>query len=232
MFLPLCTSHPHSMFLPLAKQGHGTITVIAVIIAIAQLHLVLMAVSIPVMICIPNGCLSSAGYVHTISDGLRYNSVFATTLWGSGMTWITAIRYIGVVGTSPLYAFIAHLSIVVTTYASFLTIRYDVVEMHHVVFAIVWIISSFIFHFSTTVQGVANQSSVASYILAIGVVLGVVFVSLFTDVELKQGPPGEIVSIEILSTISVLEVLTVLSIMSLDFLQSLYAITECQVHWG
>ena len=214
-----------------AAQGHSTHAMIRIIVSLAQLHLCLMAVSIPVMICLPTGCLSSEGYVRTISDGLRDNSVFATTLWGSGMTWISSTRYIGVLGSSSTYAWIAHVSIVVSTYASFLTIRYDMFEIHHVSSAVVWIISSFVFHFSTTVQGIANHSHIASWILVISTVLGIIFVTLFLCVEFEQGSPHVIMSLEFLSAVSIIEIGTVLSIIALDFLQSLHVLNEYEVYW-
>ncbi len=212
-------------------QSHGTTTTILVIVALSQLHLFLMALSIPGMICFPMGCFSDDGYIRTVSDGLKDNSVLATTLWGSGLTWITATRYLGVVGSSTTYTWIGHISIIVATYTSFLTIRYDMFEIHHVLSAIIWIVSSFVFHFTTTIQGVANHSHVASLIFTIGVVLGVVFVSLFTMIELKQGPIDLSSSVHMLSTISVIEVATVLSIMVLDFIQSRHVLNQCHMHW-
>ena len=212
-------------------QSHGTTTTILVIVALSQLHLFLMALSIPGMICFPMGCFSDDGYIRTVSDGLKDNSVLATTLWGSGMTWITATRYLGVVGSSTTYAWIAHISIIVATYASFFTIRYDMFEIHHVASAIIWIVSSFIFHFSTTIRGVANRSHIASHIFIGGVVLGIIFVTLFTAVELKQGPLDLISSIHMLSVISMIEVATVLFIMVLDFIQSRHVLNQCHAHW-
>ena len=224
------SEHPYANLQDTGKN-HGITTTIRVIVSLAQLHLFLMALSIPGMICFPTGCLSDNGYVRTVSDGLKDNSVLATALWGSGMTWITATRYLGVVGCSNAYAWIAHVSIIVATYTSFLTIRYDMFEIHHVWSAIIWIVSSFVFHFSTTIQGVANHSHVASLIFTIGVVLGIVFVTLFTMIELKQGPIDLSSSVHMLSTISVIEVATVLCIMVLDFIQSRHVLNQCHMHW-
>jgi hypothetical protein len=226
---PIQGMTPHVNDIAVLHHGHrhSTTTTIQVIVALAQLHLFLMAISIPGMICFPRGCLSRDGYIRTVSDGLKDNSVLATTLWGSGMTWVTSARYLGVVGCSPTYACIAHVSIIVSTYASFLTIRYDLFEIHHVLSAIVWIVSSFVFHVSTTIQGVANQKRTASYVFIIGSILGIVFVVLFAMVEFEH----VISSIYLLSIISVLEVATVLSIITLDFIQSLHVLHQCHVHW-
>ena len=212
-------------------QSHSTTTTIKVVVALAQLHLLLMALSIPAMICFPTGCLSESGYIRTVSDGLKDNSVLATTLWGSGMTWITSTRYLGVVGCSSTCAYIAHISIIVATYASFLTIRYDMFEIHHVLSAVIWIVASFVFHCSTTIQGVANQSHVASCIFSVGTVLGIVFVILFAVVEFEHGPPDLISSMHLLSTISMIEVATVLSVIALDFVQSRHVLNQCHAHW-
>jgi hypothetical protein len=223
-------SEIHDVYSLQCGQHHSTTTTIKVIVSLAQIHLFLMAFSIPGMICFPTGCLSESGYIRTVSDGLKDNSVLATTLWGSGMTWITATRYLGVVGSSRTYVWIAHIAIIVATYASFLTIRYDMFEVHHVLSAIIWIVASFVFHYSTTIQGVANQSHVASYVLSVGTVLGIVFVMLFTAVEFEHGPPDLISSRHLLSTISIIEASTVLSIMALDFIQSRHVINQCHVH--
>ena len=209
----------------------STHRMIRIVVALAQIHLFLMAVSIPVMICLPTGCLSSQGYVRTISDGFKDNSVLATTLWGSALTWITANRYLAILGCSSTYGWISHSSIVVSTYASFLTIRYDLYEINHVSSAVIWIVSSFVFHFSTTVQGVANRSHVASCILVIGAVLGVVFLTLFLCVEFEEDSSHVIMSLEFLSAVSILEIGTVLSIIALDSLQSLHVLNEYEVYW-
>ena len=201
-------------------EYHSATRTIQIVIALAQVHLVLMAASIPWMICFPTSCVADNGYIRTVSDGLKENTVLATTLWGSGMTWITATRYLGVVGTSTNFAWIAHISIIVATYASFLTIRYDMFEVHHISSAVVWIVSSFLFHFATTIHSEANKSHVASYILVVGIILGIVFVTLFALVEFEVISMDSDASIHLLSTISLIEVATVLSIMVLDFVQS------------
>jgi len=213
---------PEHSYVSLQDDGqyHSATRTIQIVIALAQVHLILMALSIPGMICFPSGCISDDGYIRTVSDGLKDNSVLATTLWGSGMTWITATRYLGVVGTSTVFAWVAHIMIIVATYASFLTIRYDMFEVHHVSSAVVWIVSSFLFHFATTIHSEANRSHVASYILLVGIILGIVFVTLFTLVELEVISMDSDASIHLLSTISLIEVATVLSIMVLDFVQS------------
>ncbi len=118
-----------------------------------------------------------------------------------------------------------------STYASFLTIRYDLYEINHVSSAVIWIVSSFVFHFSTTVQGVANRSHVASCILVIGAVLGVVFLTLFLCVEFEEDSSHVIMSLEFLSAVSILEIGTVLSIIALDSLQSLHVLNEYEVYW-
>jgi hypothetical protein len=215
---------------PPQGRSHSFITTIEIIVGLAQLHLFLMAISVPAMVCIPGGCFSSGGYIRTVSDGLRDNSVLATTLWGSGMTWVTATRYLGIICSSPTYVWVAHISIILATYASFLTLRYDMFEIYHVLSAVVWIVSSFLFHFSTTIHKLANRSSFALYILCLGVILGIVFVTLFSIVEFKIGPLELFSSTGLLSIISVLEVATVLCIMALDFLQSLHLVNELQVY--
>jgi len=226
--VPDMESEPYYVSLQDNGPGHSATRTIQIVIALAQLHLFLMALSIPGMICYPAGCFADNGYIRTVSDGLKDNSVLATTLWGSGMTWITATRYLGVVGSSKIYAWLAHISIIVATYASFLTIRYDMFEIHHVSSAIVWIVSSFVFHFATTIHGAANRTHVASYILVLGVLLGIVFVTLFTLVELKQIPLDSDSTIHLLSTISLIEVSTVLSIMVLDFVQSRHVLLSLE----
>jgi hypothetical protein len=216
---------PKHSSMPSLPHNHYTTTTITIIVALAQFHLFLMVVSIPMMICFPMGCFHSIGYVRTISDGIKDHSVLTTTLWGAGMTWINATRYLGIVGGSHRYQSVAHVSIVVATYASFLTLRYDMFEIYHVLSAVIWIISSFIFHFSTTVQGVANRSSIASYVLGVGVFLATVFIAMFVAANFAEGPMSS--SLHALSSITVIEVATVFSIILLDVLQSLHVLNEC-----
>ena len=187
-----------------------------VVSKLALLHTVLIAFSVPYMICVPNGC-QPFGYINTISDGIRDNTVLASTLWGAGMTWVTASRYLGLSGSSFLYECIGHVCIVVSVYGSIITIRYDTLKSPHVPAAILWVVSSFLFHFCVTIQSSAKRSRAACCVLIFGCCSGFVYIILFSVVVSNQSHYGNVT----LSTLSLFQVATVLCITILDAVQCL-----------
>jgi len=211
---------------PTTEHTRSSDLTIALVVHLAQVHIILMTCSIPFIMCVPNGCMFPPGNLRMISDGFKANSALSTALWGSGLAWVTAARYLGV-ATSPLfYAAISHLCVPLATYSAFLTLRYDMQENYHVLFAGVWIASSFTFHFCVIVRGVGSRSALAFYIAGLGATCGVVFLALFITV--LSGNEGnidtiknnaQISSVQLLSAVSVLEVITVFCLMYLDFLQ-------------
>jgi len=188
----------------------------SVIIKLALFHIALMAFSIPYMICTPDGC-NPSGYLKTISDGIRDHTVLTSTLWGAGMNWITATRYMGLTTCSFFYACICHVCIVIIVYTSILTIRYDVVQSEHVSAAISWIVASFLFHFCVTIKSSVQWQWIPIVVFIVGCFFGSVYVIMFSMVVVYPSFYGNIA----LSVISLFEVACVISINILDGLQCL-----------
>ena len=187
-----------------------------VVAALALFHVALIACSIPYMICVPHGC-HPFGYTNTISDGIRDNTVLASTLWGAGMTWVTASRYLGLASCSFWHKCIGHLCIIVSVYGSLVTTRYDALKSPHVAAAILWIVSSFLFHFCVTIPSSVKTSWIPCCVLIFGCCFGVVYVSMFSVVILHKSHYSNIT----LSTVSLFEIATVLCITLLDAVQCL-----------
>lgn len=207
----VCTSH-------IQDENPSRLLTIAVVVHFARLHIVLMFVSLPLLICFPHGCTRDNGILWMISDGFKTNTAFSTALWGSGVAWINCGRYLGVATCSLHNACVSHICIPVATYAAFLTLRYDVLDKYHFIFAVLWIASSFIFHYSTTLGIHATTVMAKSCVFWIGVVFGSLFVILFVLFELCQGQLLLIAN-SLSSAISIVEILTVVCIMLLDFIQ-------------
>lgn len=197
---------------------------IAFVVHLAQLHVILMVISVPILICVPDGCMFPRGNIRMISDGFKANSAISTAVWGSGIAWVTVVRYLGVANTPLFYSSIAQLCVPLATYSAFLTLRYDMLEDFHVIFATLWIVSSFTLHFCVTLNGRGNRPILAHYVLWCGISFGVVFVALFILVEVDKNELLDVVrtsanlaSTELLSVIAMLEVMTVYSLLLLDF---------------
>jgi hypothetical protein len=212
-----------------AAQGAASWITIALVVHLAQLHVVVMALSVPAMICLPHGCLFTAGNLRMVSDGFQANSAFATALWGSGIVWLTAVRYLGIACTRLRYASVANVSVVISTYTAFLTLRYDTFEEFHVAFATAWIVSSFVTQYCVTMRPEAHPLPFTQYLFWAGVLCGGTFVVLYaTVVAHEMSAPGggdehkrSGDSVHLLSTISLLEVITVFSLFALDFTLSM-----------
>jgi hypothetical protein len=197
---------------------------IAIVVHLAQLHIILMAISTPLMICIPDGCLFDSGNLRMVSDGFRANSALSTSLWGSGIAWVTAVRYLGTVHTPLKYALLAHLCVPLATYTAFLTLRYDMLQNLHWAFAAIWIVSSFTLHFCVTL-GKWNRDGLSSYVFGFGVSIGVIFLTMYVCIQVGYNETiytlihaADVNSTQLLSTVSILEILTVYSLLLLDFL--------------
>lgn len=213
---------------PIQSRPDGTggsyIATIALVIHLAQLHIVLMTVSIPLIMCAPNGCVFPSGNLRMISDGFKANSALSTALWGAGIAWVTGVRYLGIASIGVGYATVAHICVPIATYTAFLTLRYDMLEDFHVVFATMWIVSSFTLHFCVTLNGTGSKHILASYIFWVGVAIGSIFVSLFIGIQIGNNATidtlihaVDVNDVQLLSSVAVMEVLTVTSIMFLDF---------------
>ncbi len=197
---------------------------LALVVHLTQLHIILMTVSIPIIMCVPNGCVFKSGNLRMISDGFKANSALSTALWGAGIAWVTSIRYLGIVNSSIFYASIAHLCVPIATYTAFLTLRYDTLQDFHVVFATMWIVSSFTLHFCVTLNGNGNKQVLSTYIFGVGAMIGTIFVLLFIGVQVGNNASidslahaVEVNDVQLLSAIAIFEVLTVMSLMFLDF---------------
>ena len=204
-----------------ATQDVGAGLTIALVVHLAQLHTVVMALSVPAMICVPNGCLFAGGNLRMVSDGFQANSAFATALWGSGIVWVTAVRYLGIASTHVRYASFANVSIIIATYTAFLTLRYDTFEEFHVAFATTWIVSSFVTQFCVTMRPEAHPFPFTQYLFWAGVLCGATFVSLYVTMAARESSSLGGGSVHLLSTIALLEIVTVYSLFSLDFTLSM-----------
>ena len=182
-----------------------------IVIKLALFHVVLMAFSIPYMICMPDGC-NPSGYLKTISDGIRDHTILTSTLWGAGMNWITATRYIGLTNCSFLYSCICHVCIVTIVYTSILTIRYDVVENEHVLAAVSWIVASFLFPFCVTIRVSVQWQRIPTIVFISGCFFGFVYFIMFSMAVMNPSFYGNIA----LSVISLFEIAVVLCINILD----------------
>ena len=198
---------------------------IALVIHLAQLHIILMAISLPVLICMPDGCTFAHGNIRMISDGFKANSAVSTALWGAGLAWVTAVRYLGASTRKISHATIANICIPLATYSAFLTLRYDTFEAFHVVFAVVWITASFLMHFCVTLTGVGDRTLLARYVFYLGAIIGIAFITLFVSLEIGTNDivdnikvTAQVGDVQLLSAIAMLEVLTVLSLMFMDFI--------------
>jgi hypothetical protein len=205
------------------EETHSLIITIAIIVHLAQLHIVLMVISIPLIICIPDGCLFDSGNIRMVSDGFRANSALSTSLWGSGIAWVTAVRYLCIVRTPIQYALIAHLCVPLATYTAFLTLRYDMLQNLHWAFAAVWIVSSFTLHFCVMLNG--NRRGLSAYVFGFGVTIGVLFLIMYVGIQVGYNETidalihaADVNNTQLLSTVSILEVLTVYSLLFLDYL--------------
>jgi hypothetical protein len=223
--IPVCNNKNFNGIIAINQNELSSQLSVALVIHLAQIHIMLMSLSIPLLLCIPDGCTFPQGNIRMISDGFKANSAASTALWGSGIAWVTAVRYLGISTSSIRYAVMAHMCIPFATYSAFLTLRYDTYEELHVLFAVVWITSSFLFHFFVTIQNAAQKSLVAQYIFWIGVFLGLIFVFLFIGVQSTSNKliddmkiTANLEDVQVLSTIALLEVLTVFSLMVLDFI--------------
>lgn len=199
-----------------AAQGAASWITIALVVHLSQLHVVVMALSVPAMICLPHGCLFTEGNLRMVSDGFQAHSAFATALWGSGIVWVTAVRYLAIACTRLRYASLANVSVVISTYTAFLTLRYDTFEEFHVAFATAWIVSSFVTQYCVTMRPEAHPLPFTQYLFWAGVLCGGTFVLLYvTVVAHEHKRSGD--SVHLLSTISLLEIITVFSLFFLDF---------------
>ena len=221
---PTTQSKLHTVQDPKQEFSDSYKLTLSLVVHLAQLHICLMLMSIPIIMCVPDGCVFKSGNLRMISDGFKANSALSTALWGSGIAWVTSIRYLGIVNTPIFYATIAHICVPLATYTAFLTLRYDTLQEFHVLFATIWIVSSFTMHFCVTLHGVGNRQVLSSYIFGIGASIGTIFVLLFIGVQAGNNRSidslahaVEVDGIQLLSAISILEVLTVFSLLFLDF---------------
>ena len=224
---PNAITHPDTQKQIGMNTESSTFT-IALVVHLSQLHLVLMVLSVPLMICVPHGCLFEQGNLRMVSDGFKANSAFSTALWGSGIAWVTAVRYLGIASAPLFYSCLSNICLVITTYSAFLTLRYDTLEDYHVLFAIFWIVSAFLTHFSVTLRSQTHRTEFTPYLFWGGVLCGTVFISLFVGIVLDQRRSlydiklvAEINDVQLLTTISILEILTIYTLFALDFILSM-----------
>jgi hypothetical protein len=185
---------------------------VAIVVHLAGLHILLMSASIPIFICVPNGCTYPQGSVRSVSDGFKANSASSTAIWGSGIAWVTANRYLAAAASPFLYSSIAHVCIPIATYSAFLTLRYDTLEEFHDIFATLWIVSSFVLHFCITLRDIGDKGRTIG-VFWVGVVLALILLTLFVFVQ----PSNSGGDVQLRSVISILKILTVYSLMFLDF---------------
>jgi hypothetical protein len=190
----------------------------AMIVHIVRLSLISISVVIPLSLCLPgNVCTHAAGNVKMISDGFRAHSSLSTVVWGSALCWVTSLRVHALLSRGSYNKTLAQVALVLSTPASFVTIRYDEVENVHVWAAAVWIMGSLVYHYAV-MRGVYDDFMPVLRWVVFGctVLCGAVFLGMFIGVHSSDVVQNR----DVLSGIAVLEILTVYGVLLCDFLLS------------
>ena len=119
-----------------------------VLIVLSNLSAVAIGLSMPYFAFVPGGAFDADGRLNFISVGFKKHSALASLIYGLGTTYISIVRTFAIIiyVPRPINALFYMGMLLVGIGAGIGTTRYDELESTHMVMAVLWIVSSLVYH--------------------------------------------------------------------------------------
>jgi hypothetical protein len=148
-----------------------------------------MIICMPLLAFTPEGLYSEDGWFNFISDGFRKHPWQATVLFSTAETCIGFVRLVGILlfvdqGRAVISwkTKVCILLLPITIIASIMTIQINAAPDYHIVYAVIWIGSSALFHLLVTSFNPAFQKHVpwvvgaaSKLLVSTAILVGIVF---------------------------------------------------------